>query len=87
MIHMQMKLGEHLRLTLYGTSHGPSVGAIIEGIPKGLIVDFEALRQAMVARRPGGRYASKRREEGLQFPSESPTPRPPRHGDAQAHEW
>ncbi len=63
MIHMQMKLGEHLRLTLYGTSHGPSVGAIIEGIPKGLIVDFEALRQAMVARRPGGRYASKRREE------------------------
>ena len=58
-----MQLGEHLRLTLFGTSHGPRVGAVIEGVPKGLCVDEAAIAQAMATRRPGGRYASKRKEQ------------------------
>jgi chorismate synthase len=60
---MHMQLGETLRLTLFGTSHGPHVGAILEGVPKGLHVDTEGIAEAMNARRPGGRYASKRSEE------------------------
>ena len=60
---MNMRLGEHLRLTLFGTSHGPKVGITLEGVPKGLMVDVEGIRKAMNTRRPGGRYASKRKEE------------------------
>ena len=60
---MQMQLGEHLRLTLFGTSHGPRVGAVLEGVPKGMIVDHKRISEAMATRRPGGRYASKRNEE------------------------
>ena len=60
---MQMQLGEHLRLTLFGTSHGPRVGAVLEGVPEGMIVDHNRIAEAMATRRPGGRYASKRNEE------------------------
>lgn len=63
MSNMQMQLGERLRLTLFGTSHGPRVGAILEGVPKGLLIDEKGIEQAMRSRRPGGRYASKRKEE------------------------
>lgn len=59
---MQMSLGEVLRLTLFGTSHGPLVGAFLEGVPAGISIDFSKLETLMSERRPGGRYASKRRE-------------------------
>ena len=62
MIQMQMSLGEVLRLTLFGTSHGPKVGAFLEGVPAGISVDYHNLENLMSERRPGGRYASKRRE-------------------------
>lgn len=59
---MQMSLGEVLRLTLFGTSHGPRVGAFLSGVPAGIEIDREAIQIAMDARKPGGRYASKRKE-------------------------
>jgi len=62
MIHMQMTLGEHLQLTLFGTSHGPEVGAIVEGLPSGIVIDKDAIQNAMDKRKPGGKYSSKRKE-------------------------
>ena len=59
---MHMHLGERIRLTLFGTSHGPHVGVILKGVPAGIVLDYSALEQAMASRRPGGRYASKRKE-------------------------
>lgn len=59
---MQMTLGEHLRLTLYGSSHGPHVGAVINGVPKGIVLDENGLKQAMDMRKPGGPYSSQRKE-------------------------
>jgi chorismate synthase len=59
---MHMHLGEHVRLTLFGSSHGPRVGAIINGLPQGIEIDENSIQKAMDNRRPGGRYASKRRE-------------------------
>jgi chorismate synthase len=59
---MHMHLGQRIRLTLFGTSHGPRVGAILKGVPAGIVLDYPALEQAMASRRPGGRYASKRKE-------------------------
>jgi chorismate synthase len=62
MIHMQMTLGEHLQLTLFGTSHGPLVGAYLEGVPKGIKIDRDEIQKAMDKRKPGGKFASKRKE-------------------------
>ena len=57
-----MSLGNVLKMTLFGTSHGPRVGAFLEGVPSGLVIDYDALSIAMKERRPGGKYSSKRKE-------------------------
>ena len=57
---MQMSLGEALRLTLFGTSHGPRVGAYLEGVPAGIHINEIALQAAMDERKPGGRAARTR---------------------------
>ena len=59
---MNMSLGESLRVTLRGSSHGPFVGALVEGLPKGLKVDEERVQAAMKLRKTGGTYSSKRKE-------------------------
>ena len=57
-----MGLGEALRVTLRGSSHGPFVGALVEGLPEGLNVDEERVQAAMKLRKTGGAYSSKRKE-------------------------
>lgn len=59
---MNMGLGEALRVTLRGSSHGPFVGALVEGLPEGLRVDEERVQAAMKLRKTGGIYSSKRKE-------------------------
>ena len=60
---MQMSIGEKLRLTIFGTSHGPMVGAFLTGVPKGIKIDPSFIQSKMDERKPGGKYASKRKEE------------------------
>ena len=49
-------------VTLFGESHGPAVGALIEGIPPNIEIDPDQLIADMIARRPGSGLASKRKE-------------------------
>ena len=60
---MNMGLGESLRVTLRGSSHGPFVGAMVEGMPAGLVVDDALVEAAMKLRKTGGTYSSKRKED------------------------
>ena len=60
---MKMRLGETLSVTLFGESHGHLVGALVEGVPSGLPIDEERIAQRMSTRRPGGHFASKRKED------------------------
>lgn len=53
---MASSFGTKLRVSVYGESHGNSIGALIEGLPAGEIIDTEALMAFMV-RRQGGRNA------------------------------
>ena len=62
---MNMGLGESLRVTLRGSSHGPFVGALVEGMPEGLVVDDALVDRAMKLRKTGGTYSSKRKEDDL----------------------
>lgn len=60
-----MRLGKLLTVTLFGESHGAMVGALIEGIPPGLPIDEDYIQQSMDMRRPGGHFASKRKESDI----------------------
>jgi chorismate synthase len=59
---VRMRLGQTVCVTLFGESHGNSVGSLVEGVPAGTIIDAEILMEDMIARRPGSKLASKRKE-------------------------
>ena len=40
---MSSTYGEHLKVTIDGTSHGPSVKVSVEGIPEGTVIDYREL--------------------------------------------
>lgn len=60
---MKSSYGENLKLTIFGTSHGPEIGMTLEGIPAGLPVDMEALQQFLNRRAPGQHEWSTARKE------------------------
>tara|TARA_B100000925_G_scaffold124439_1_gene92569 strand:+ start:4235 stop:5314 length:1080 start_codon:yes stop_codon:yes gene_type:complete len=62
---MRMRFGERLAVTLFGTSHGPCVGAMIEGLPSGIPVDHGAIQARMDQRRPGAGIGTKRKEDDV----------------------
>lgn len=63
---MSSTYGEKIKLTIFGQSHGPSIGMTLEGIPAGLKVDLEALQLFMNRRAPGqNEYSTPRREPDI----------------------
>jgi len=46
-------LGNLLKLTTFGESHGVAIGGIIDGFPAGMIVDFDAVQKELDRRKPG----------------------------------
>ena len=60
---MSSTYGEHLKLSIFGQSHGPAIGACLDGIPAGLPVDMEALAAFLRRRAPGqNAYSTPRKE-------------------------
>ena len=45
--------GEMFRVTTFGSSHGPAVGAVIDGCPAGLELSEDDIQQELNRRRPG----------------------------------
>ncbi len=58
-----MSFGQRYRVTLFGTSHGPEVGVVLEGLPSGLAVSTEAIQTDLDRRRPVGRRLATKRQE------------------------
>lgn len=55
--------GHVLRFTTWGESHGPSIGAVVDGCPPGLVVGPELIQPWLDKRRPGtSRHTTQRRE-------------------------
>ena len=46
-------IGNIIKLTTFGESHGSHIGGVVEGVPAGLLVDFEEIKRQMARRRPG----------------------------------
>lgn len=55
--------GDHLTITLFGESHGKSVGAVLDGIPPGIKVDEEFISSQLTLRRPSGKISTARVEK------------------------
>ena len=49
---MSSTYGEHLKLSIFGQSHGVGIGMVLDGIPAGLGVDLAALRAFLARRAP-----------------------------------
>jgi chorismate synthase len=56
-------LGHLLKLTSYGTSHGPAVGAILDGFPSNVVLNHDFIRYQLNRRRPGQSGITTPREE------------------------
>ena len=55
--------GHALRMTTWGESHGPALGAVVDGCPPGLALSEADIQPFLDARRPGqSRFTTQRRE-------------------------
>ena len=60
---MKNTLGNNLSVTLFGESHGPAIGAVIDGLAPGIAVDEDFIRAQLAKRRPAGRISTARVEQ------------------------
>ena len=51
---MSSEFGQKLRVQIFGASHGPAIGCVIDGLPAGEKIDQEELYAFLSRRRPGG---------------------------------
>ncbi len=55
--------GRALRMTTWGESHGPALGAVVDGCPPGLVLSEADIQPWLDARRPGqNRFTTQRQE-------------------------
>ncbi len=49
---MKNTFGNHLSVTLFGESHGPAIGIVLDGLAPGIAVDEEIIKEFLARRRP-----------------------------------
>ena len=63
---MSNSLGNNIRLTIFGQSHAPGIGCVIDGLPAGVRFDWDAVNAFMARRAPGrGTLSTTRREADI----------------------
>ena len=56
-------IGNTLRVTIFGQSHAPAIGAVMDGLPAGIAPDMDRIRAFMARRAPGqGALTTARKE-------------------------
>lgn len=60
---MSSQMGNSLRFSLFGESHGAGVGVLIEGLPAGVCLDQEVIAAFLKRRSPGQRSGTSARVE------------------------
>ncbi len=59
-------IGQVFRVTTFGESHGPALGAIVDGVPPGLELSEADLQIDLDRRKPGtSQFATQRREDDV----------------------
>lgn len=63
---MASQIGQNIRISIFGQSHAPAIGVVIDGLPPGFKIDMDELGRFMSRRAPGGKaYSTKRREADI----------------------
>jgi chorismate synthase len=57
-------IGNIFRVTTWGESHGPALGAIVDGCPAGIALKEDDIQQALNRRKPAKTVSSTARQEG-----------------------
>ena len=52
-----------MKYSIFGESHGPAIGVVLEGVPAGLALDLDAVRFDLARRAPGKNALSTARKE------------------------
>lgn len=56
-------LGDKIKVSVFGESHGPAIGMVMDSPPAGIKIDFAALRQELDRRAPGNDPTATKRKE------------------------
>ena len=59
---MKNTFGQSVAVTLFGESHGEQIGAVIDGLAPGIVVDEDFIRHQLSLRRPQGKISTARVE-------------------------
>lgn len=59
---MKNSFGNNVTITIYGESHGSSIGIVLDGLSSGIAIDEEFIAHQLTLRRPAGRIATGRVE-------------------------
>lgn len=62
---MQNSIGTNLTMTIFGESHGPYIGAVLDGLPSGILIDMDFLYRDMEKRKASGNISTQRHEDDL----------------------
>lgn len=60
---MKNTFGNSVAVTLFGESHGPYIGATIDGLAPGIEINHEYLAHMLTLRRPAGQISTSRKEQ------------------------
>lgn len=59
---MQSTIGNSLKISLFGQSHGEAIGVVIDGIAPGIKIDMDHIHAQMEKRKPKGKISTNRHE-------------------------
>ena len=62
---MKNTFGNNISITIYGESHGPVIGAVLDGIPAGIKVSEDYIRKELEMRQPKSEISTDRKESDL----------------------
>ncbi len=64
---MSNTIGDNLKLTLFGESHGDYIGATLDGITPGLKIDYDYIKDLMSKRKPKSYETGRYEEDSIEF--------------------
>ena len=62
---MSNTLGKNITLTVFGESHGPFIGAVIDGLPAGMKIDESYILSQLQKRRSVSSLSTPRKEADI----------------------
>lgn len=60
---MKNIIGNNMTVTLFGESHGAYIGAVLDGLCPGILIDEDFIKEQLNKRRPQGKISTARKEQ------------------------